>query len=472
MDREKYLILLKGFILLSPLPFGCVGKVFSPFFYMALLALSFIGLNCANNPVERRIKKTRFIYEKRVTGLFYILLGFLIFQAIPLPIFLLKIISPGSVKAISKLKDTLPSFHSLSQAPFETITFGIQIVVMAAFFWSFINIRLKRSEMISIINTLILSASIQSFFGLIKYATGSKYFFLFFHHVKKDPTSGFLTGTLGNPDHFAFYLEMILPLILATLFLKIRFLDAGSHIKDKLISAFNQDRNFIITFTLLILVALAILLTGARSGILTLILSFLIFFMLSYYLKKTRMIRKKLKVIFIVIAVSAVFIGIQNTTEKFMKTSFESSGRFLRWPDSLKMFSDFPVFGTGFGTYKYSFYSYDTTKGDKWSTHAHNEYIETLSDGGITGAIIFLSLLGILMISIYKMWVSRKHPEIKVLGLGIITGIFAASLHSFFDFSLRIPSNLFVFILLLALGVQLTTYKRDVTESSIKRRRE
>ncbi|MEN8155192.1 MAG: O-antigen ligase family protein [Acidobacteriota bacterium] len=469
MDREKYLILLKSFILLSPLPFGCVGKIFSPLFYMLLLTLSFIGINYADKPVKIKLNRTKFIYEKRAIKIFYILLGFLLFQSIPLPVSFLKIISPGSIKALTELKDTLPFFYTISQVPVETIIFTLQIIVMAAFFWSFVNIKLKKFEMFSIINTLILSASLQSFFGLIKYSTGSEYFFLFFHKIKIYPESPFLTGTLGNPDHFAFYLEMIIPLILANIFLKIKFLDAGSHFKDKMISAFNQERNFIIYFVLLVLAAVAIILTGARSGILTLVLSFLIFSLLSYYLKKTRMIRKKLKVIFIVIAVAAVFIGIQNTTEKFMTTSFESSGRFLRWPNSMNMAYDFPIFGTGFGTYKYSFFCYDTDPGGKWSTHAHNEYIETLTDGGIVGTIILLSLFGILIASIFKMWISRKHPEIKIMGIGILTGIFAVSIHSFFDFSLRIPSNLFVFILLLALGIQLATYKREVTEDSIKR---
>ena len=78
-----------------------------------------------------------------------------------------------------------------------------------------------------------------------------------------------------------------------------------------------------------------------------------------------------------------------------------------------------PLFGTGFGAYKYSFLLYDTDIGGKWSTNAHNEYIETLTDGGVTGFAIGIIMLGLLIYSIIKMWKKRLFPkegeEIKVM---------------------------------------------------------
>jgi hypothetical protein len=50
--------------------------------------------------------------------------------------------------------------------------------------------------------------------------------------------------------------------------------------------------------------------------------------------------------------------------------------------------------------------------------------------------------------------------------LGVLTAIFAAGFHSFFDFSLRIPANAFLFITLLALGLKLVTHKKEFIDES------
>ena len=146
--------------------------------------------------------------------------------------------------------------------------------------------------------------------------------------------------------------------------------------------------------------------------------------------------------------------------KRFAGTSFESSGRLLRWPNTISMVSDFPVFGTGFGTYRFSYYLYDTDEGGKWSTHAHNEYLETLAEGGVLGGTLFFIPLFLYVYSIIKMLGKRRHPDVKILGIGVMTSFFAAAFHSFFDFSLRIPSNIFILVLIAGLGVQIAMYKR------------
>lgn len=77
-------------------------------------------------------------------------------------------------------------------------------------------------------------------------------------------------------------------------------------------------------------------------------------------------------------------------------------------------------------------------------------------------------MIGMMIFSIFKMWTERRHPEMKMIGIGIITSIFAAAFHSIFDFSLRIPANIFVFSLVLVLGIQIASCeskrKREVGE--------
>ena len=462
MNKKTYQLSIKALILLSPLPFGCVGKIFSPLFYLFLLVVSFIGLY---QPKE----KSDFLYEKWIRCLFYSFLVFLGFQLIPLPVFLLKILSPKTVNILSSLEEQLPAFHPVSLAPFETLVYGCQFLVFGLFFLVTVNIKLGKSEMISLLNIAAVSAVIQVIFAFLKYVQGNRYFFLFF--LETDIARDRLTGTLGNSDHFAFYLGMILPLILSLFFVNLRFFERGRSLREKFLSLVDERKRIIFYVTAAVILGVGIILTGSRGGVSTMILSIIIFGLFSAYLRFSTNVQRKLKIIFTVILGAVLLIGVHNTVERFLKTQIEKEGRFnTRWPATITMASDFPLFGTGFGTFRYSYYLYDKEGGISWTTHAHNDYLEVFSDGGIAGGILLLSLLGMIILSIYRMWWKRRHPEVKMLGLGIIISLFAVLFHSAFDFALRIPANAFIFVLVLALGIKIVNYqKRRIEDEKLRR---
>jgi O-antigen ligase len=458
MKKNSLLTFLKIIIIISMIPFGCVGRVFAPLFYLIILIFSLIATGQTGH-------KTHFLYEKKVYLLFYACLGFMLLQLIPLPFFLLKIISPTTAHSLSLYKEQVPAFHPISMVPFETIVFACKFLVFAFFFRVLINLKLDKKEMFSLCKVLVITAASQSLFGLLKYLSGNRFFFLFFYDLGKDNNmSRFLTGTLGNADHFAFFLEMILPLALALFFLKLEYFEGGKSLREKFLSAIEVNRSVGAYFIIAILLGAGIILSGSRSGIMTMVFSFMIFAQFSFYLKRSREVRKKLKLFFIIIATAAVLLGVQNTLSKFLSTKIENAGRFMRWPATVSMAGDFPLFGSGFGTYRYTFFLYDKAETGEWSTHAHSDYLEIAAEGGLIGSLLFLSLIGLLIFSIIKMWMNRKHPGIRMIGIGIITGLFAAALHSIFDFSLHIPSNMLTFMLIIGMGIKFATYKREFRE--------
>ncbi len=211
-----------------------------------------------------------------------------------------------------------------------------------------------------------------------------------------------------------------------------------------------------------IVLAAGIYLTGCRSGIAVLVLSSLFFAQMSVYLRVNFSFRKHLRLVFVLATLLAVFIGLQSTLDKFLTGNYIEGGRIDYWANSLAMFHDFPVFGTGLGTFKYAYFLYGKETG--WVNHAHNEYVESLSDMGFLAAIAFFALLAFLAFSLLRMWITRRHPEVKPVVLGVLTALFAVAFHSFFDFSLRVPANAFLFLALLALGLKLVTYKRDFSD--------
>jgi O-antigen ligase len=453
MRKSGLLLYLKVLIFLVPLPFGCVGPVFSPVFYFLLILFAFLvnmtdlqELNLGRRingtrPTHGRYSPGKIYYQVHIKLFLYLFTGFLIFQILPLPEFILKTVSPNTVEMLIRTQGSFSGWHSISLVPAETFGFLIRFAAVGFFMLALFRIYLTKKEIFSLFNFIFLSAFIQTLFGLMKYLSGSTRFFLLFHEIPDKARNKFLTGTLGNSNHFAFWLEMVIPLILAFFFLRIRFLEGRKSIKDNIVAALNESWQVMLYLIMIMTMGAAVIFTGSRVGMLILLLIFVFFAKLSLYFKWSKAVRSKLKYIFIIIGIVIVFLGAQDTLNKSLNTNFEQAGRFLRWPNTLRMVGDFPVFGTGLGTYKYAFYPYDTSDTGRWSTHAHNDFLEILSEGGILGLLLVLALIGYSSASMAKMWARRRHPQIKMVGIGVMCSLFAVIFHSIFDFSLRIPSS-------------------------------
>ena len=448
MNRPTLRLLLQLLLILSPLPLGCAGGVWQPlcFALFALFALlAFLGPQAPY----------KFLYQRPIRILAVVFFALILFQLVPLPIFLVKWLSPGVARVLRNLTGSLPAFHALSLIPGETLLALARFLVYAMFFVAILRVEWSRHDVFVLFATAVASGAAQVVFGLLKLGGGNRNFFLFFMPDEHMPQ--FLRGTIYNPDHFSFYLELLFPIALGLLFARLHVFDPGQSLKDKILHL-ADDRQLILLFLAPAVMAGGIYLTGCRSGIAVLVLSVLFFAQMSVYLRVNFNVRRHLRLVFILGSLLAVFVGIQNTLDKFVHGS-SIGGRVEYWANSLKMFADFPVFGTGLGTFKNAYFLYD--KGTGWVNHAHNDYIESLADMGILAFAAFIALLAVIVVSLLRMWIARRHPEVKPAVLGVLTAVFAAFFHSFFDFSLRIPANAFLFLALLALGMKLATHRRE-----------
>jgi len=454
MNKKALRVFLQILIVISPLPLGCVGGIWLPlcFSFFALFALlAFLGPQAPY----------KFLYQRPVRVLAMAFFVLLTVQLLPLPIFLLKWLSPGVPRVLENLSGSLPAFHSLSLIPAETLLALARFLVYALFFIAILRLDWDKKDIFILFGTAVVSGVAQAIFGLLKLGQGNSNFFLFFMPDTHMP--GFLRGTIYNPDHFAFYLELLFPLSLGLLFARLHIFDPGQSLREKILHI-AEDRRVILLFLAPIILAAGIYLTGCRSGIAVLVLSALLFTQMSVYLRVSFSARRHLRLVFILATLLAVFVGLQSTLDKFLTGSYIENNRIDYWANTLAMSRDFPLFGTGLGTFKYAYFLYGRETG--WVNHAHNEYVESLSDMGALAFIAFFALLAFLVFSLLRMWIARRHPEVKPVVLGVLTAMSAASFHSFFDFSLRIPANAFLFLMLLALGLKLATHRHEFSDEN------
>ncbi len=129
--------------------------------------------------------------------------------------------------------------------------------------------------------------------------------------------------------------------------------------------------------------------------------------------------------------------------EKMVRDAGERT-RPIMWRGAWELFKTQPVFGTGAGSYNLSFEKYRPEGYPDEPLWAHNEYLNTLSDYGAVGFILFFGAIGMIGLS------ARPAPHSTPLALGLAAFLLQLAV----DFHLKIPALGMAFALCAALWVQ------------------
>src|SRR5437870_7281096 len=128
-----------------------------------------------------------------------------------------------------------------------------------------------------------------------------------------------------------------------------------------------------------------------------------------------------------------------------------TSGRTHFWAVTLDVIKAYPIVGSGLGSLGVIYTRYDSHNGLLRLEQAHNDYLQTLSDGGIIGGVLGLAFIVIL----FRQGFARRETDDRFrrgVATGALAGCFAVLVHSFFDFTLHTPSNALLFLMLAALA--------------------
>ena len=126
--------------------------------------------------------------------------------------------------------------------------------------------------------------------------------------------------------------------------------------------------------------------------------------------------------------------NIQSMTN--ISTDASNLERINRWSSAIRMFKDRPVMGWGPGTYQFVYAPYQESKnktiistnsGDMGN--AHSEYIGTLAEQGVAGALIVVAIVVVFMYSGLMTYRRAKNKESKVLVLGATLALLGYYVH-------------------------------------------
>ena len=267
-------------------------------------------------------------------------------------------------------------------------------------------------------------------FGILQHLTfnGKLYWFREMHY------GGIPFGPYVNRNHFAAFVELILPLALVPLVL----------------GRVRRERWPVVgLFAVVPIVAL--FLSASRGGIVSLGVELAV---LALVLIQRRAKRKQLfagAAVLLLALVMVSWLGVGQILERF--TSYQSleataGKRASMRRDTWQIFLHHPVIGTGLGTLQIVYPSYESLYDGKIVNHTHNDYLEALAETGLLGGSCCAWLLGVLFSESLKRLRQLNNSFTGALQLSGLVACCGFLVHGLVDFNLHIPSNALLFFLM------------------------
>lgn len=387
--------------------------------------------------------------DKMLFLLFGIFVALIAAQLIPLPSGFLQVLSPNTNRFYERFSSTGDgTWKTLSMYPWATLQELVKLLSYAAVFFVIVNHYQTRERVDSLVRTIVFLA-----FGLVVFAFVQKLtwngrlFWIYPLGAHTESTRNFMVwGPFINRNHFAGYLELAIPLGLGMVLHDAAKINTSHHLSifRRLATMIGSELfSSLGLWSIISLVMIgALFMTLSRGGIIGFLCSVVLF---TVFARRRRGLRSKtgiLAIAGIIVLLTVVVAGWGRIEERFEQLGdAETLKRAEVWADSMGIVRDFPVFGTGFGTFRDSYLRYQSHNSTVLYDHAHNDYVELLTDTGLTGFLAGAALAIAFFVTVLKAWMKRHRTYVKAVGAGGMASLAAITVHSVTDFNLHIPAN-------------------------------
>ena len=244
---------------------------------------------------------------------------------------------------------------------------------------------------------------------------------------------GSIYGSYVNHDHYAGLMEMLVPL---------PFVASMGHL-------LKGGQRVLVAFCA-VLMASTIFLSGSRGGMLAFVLEMVLFAALTLGKRRSPRIALGSTAICVFILALLIFLGKGQVLGRLGDLS--PGIRLNITKDSLRMFSQRPIWGWGLGTFPTVYPSFRSFYTNLFVNEAHNDYAQLLVETGLLGFALMLWFV----ISLYRHGLpTSRRWEFKwdgAVSLSALLGCTGILFHSFVDFNLQIPANAAMFYMLCGLA--------------------
>jgi O-antigen ligase len=442
-------VLLLAYLVWVPMPFGSASDesqlplIIPPLLICAMTAFLYVRR-------ERPLQLTRPALIWTTGGaLFVLLIGL---QLVPMPMALLRVLSPQSAaiwgragRVASLAGVSMPSLYPITLDPSTTALHFFRVLAyLATFLAAMILVRdkLRRMVLVCVLAALAVFEAVYA----VHEATLGRYAIWGWKNVL---IFGRATGTFVNPNSFAHYAAILLPM---TLFISANAwhtaAPAGALFSRRFVKL--METRFI-PFSCGLLAALAcvvaVLVSESRGATLAIIGGFAIVGGIARPGRRA-VLRGALVAAAVTAAiVAAIFVlGRTETMDRLEQSKASQLGaRMASIVGAVRIWESFPIFGSGAGTYQDAVLMTRATSSAVLANHAHDDYAEILATtGGLGFLVSVVSLFGGFAALMRNAFGEQGEPmswRRRAFKAAALTSIAIAMIHALVDFNFFIPAN-------------------------------
>jgi len=282
-------------------------------------------------------------------------------------------------------------------------------------------------------------------------------------------SGGSSTGPFVNRNHYAGYIEMLIPVAMGYTVASFagvpaRGDTAWGRFVDRLTSPKGNQLVLLLFMTLVMSVSLV--LTLSRGGIVSFATALILIGLVLLFGRTTKRWVLLPGVLAALVLISLAWFGLGPIIDRVntllhLPEDPSLRGRIAVWKDATKIMEDYPYMGSGPGTFGAVYPAYKTVPDPVFYEHAHNDYVQLMAETGIVGFGLSVGMVGILFGFVIAGGRARRNPWARGLLLGVVTGLAAILLHGLYDFNFHIPANAFLCTVLMAMAWNLARPDRS-----------
>jgi putative inorganic carbon (hco3(-)) transporter len=391
-------------------------------------------------------------------------------QLVPLPERLLEILSPAATRFLAQydlayalastgagelrsLPTSAPA-HPLSIDPPATLI-GLAFLVALGLLFLGLPAILSGRHARRVADGVLVLGLVLAFIGLVQKAAGDGAIYGFWRPLSVgDPFGPFV-----NKNHFAGWMLLALPLGLG------RFCERLAGVRREVRPAWRNQlmwfssleaSRLILSGVALLVMGLSVVMTMSRSGIasLTIALGLLVLLVARAGMGRGRILA--LAYVGGLLSASIGWAGADAVGHRFTASiGPDLIERSTAWGDAIAVTRDFPLTGTGLNTYGTATILYQSPELTQYYSAAHSDYLQLAAEGGL--------LLGLPALAIVATFVRalrsrlRQRDDAFWLRAGAAVGLVAIALQELVEFSLQIPANTALFVVVAAIAIHPAT---------------
>ncbi len=378
-------------------------------------------------------------------------------QLVPVPLAALRVITPQTDRLLHAyaVGYATASRHALSIRPSATALALLSLGALTLLMFGLAR-TVTRRDAATIARFLGPLGALMALVGIAQHAIGNGRIYGVWTPYER----GESFGPFVNRNHFAGWMLMALPVALAYFFGRVA--KTAAHPRHGWRAwvvwfASDEANDTVLAGLAALVMALGLMLTMSRSGILGLVVALALTGALVIRHQTTGGRRVLTAAFLLIVAAAALWAtGFDRLALRFTERDPASmGGRLGIWRDAWRIVRLFPVAGTGVNTFGVATVFFQTANPQVHFTEAHNDYLQLLTDGGLLVTLPALAALVALARAARR---ARRAVSDDLadywIRTGALVGLVAIACQEAVDFSLQIPANATLFVVLMALAIR------------------